>query len=154
MNYFKTAFVFSFMIIFPSLVVAQIQHGKVLLSGTINYVNPGGDSEMSHEVGLSLGYFFSNKAMIGLSVSGSRANGYDFGLGLFGDVRTTIASFVQRNYIRLGDESKAYFFIQPGVNYLKLRGTDIFTGTQIEDQTTFISLSPRFCFLSRKMGWF
>ncbi|HRJ28620.1 MAG TPA: hypothetical protein PLV21_07695 [Cyclobacteriaceae bacterium] len=150
MNYFKTAFVFSFMTIFPSLVVAQIQHGKVLLSGTINYVNPGGDSETSHEVGLSLGYFFSNKAMIGLSVSGSRANGYDFGLGLFGDVRTTIASFVQRNYIRLGDEAKAYFFIQPGVNYLKLRGTDIFTGTQIEDQTTFISLSPGFAFYPAK----
>ena len=150
MTYFRMTFLFTVFIIFPGLVMAQIQHGKVLLSGTINYVNPGGDAETSHELGLSLGYFFSDKTMVGLSVSGSRSNGYDFDLGLFGDVRTTTASFVQRNYIRLGEESKAYFFLQPAVNFLKLRGTDLFSGNQIEGQATFISLSPGFAFYPAK----
>ena len=127
---------------FSTTLWSQIDQGKVLLSGGIQYQKSGDFDQFSGGIGAA--YFFSSNSAIGLSIGRGYEQILDFNPQITGEAKTTFISVYTRRYFSIANQF--YFFLQPSVGYVRVELDEVFSGEEIEDESILIGLSPGFTF--------
>lgn len=133
---------------------AQVEQGKILLFGGLGFSSSTPENEnASKSSGFSFapgaGYFISNSFAVGLNVNVSS----DRQENQSGDFKSNGLSFgaFARWYKPLGDESKFYFFAQPGISFGSVK--EEFEGFESKSSSFSIGASPGFAFYpSNRVG--